>query len=640
MCGIAGFFCPRQPGEAPSLQVLHQMGHALSHRGPDDEGYFLHGAVGLAHRRLSIIDLSTSARQPMADPGGGHVLVFNGEVYNFREIREELETKGYSFSSSSDTEVVLNAYREWKEECLSRFIGMFAFALWDEEEKRLFIARDRLGIKPLYYYQKGHLFAFSSELKALLALPSFARELDFQALYEYLVFQYVPEPLTIYRHTSKLTPGHYLVVTAEGLRKESYWNGLAGERQEGIMGEEAYCERFASLLQDSIRLRQISDVPLGAFLSGGIDSPAVVALMQEQNTLPVRTFSIGFREESYDAASYASAVARDLKTDLHELYVTPREAFDVIPSLPHYYDEPFSDSSAIPTFLVSKLARSQVTVSLSGDGGDELFCGYNRYGVMKRLHFLRTLPLSRQVLAMVEKAPPLLIEGVGRVAKALLFRDMNATVTAEKIAAHARVLRGSTIDAYRGLVQIWEPALACRLLHGGPYTLERSTFYRSGAVFEREPEPAKFSYMDMQTYLEGDILTKVDRASMAVGLEARVPLLDHRIVEFARSLPLSLKIRGRQSKYILRKLLYRKVPVSLFNRPKQGFGIPLARWLRHDLAYLLDEYLEQGRIRREGLFDEETVARVLREHREGGVDHGYRLYNLLMFQMWKEKYIP
>jgi asparagine synthase (glutamine-hydrolysing) len=615
------------------------MGKTLSHRGPDDEGYYFNGDIGLAHRRLSIIDLTTFARQPMSDPAGRYVLVFNGEVYNYRDIREELEEKGYLFSSSSDTEVVLNAYREWKEGCLSRFIGMFAFALWDNREKSLFLARDRLGIKPLYYYHRDSLFAFSSELKALLRLPSFSKDLDFQALYEYLVFQYVPEPRSIYRHTSKLTPGHYLVVTPQGIEKKCYWRGLDRKEPAVPATEEEHLERFTSLFRDSIKLRQISDVPLGAFLSGGIDSSAVVALMQEQNTTPVRTFSIGFREESYDEAPYARAVAHYLKTDHHELYVTPREAYEVIPLLPTLYDEPFSDSSAIPTYLVSRMARSHVTVSLSGDGGDELFCGYNRYGVMKRLHRLRSLPLSRQVLAMVEKAPPILLEWAGKALKALLFSDMNAKITAQKIVSHARVLRGRSLDAYLGMVQIWEPSLAGTLLRGGPFTLEESTFYRAGKLFEEEREPAKFSFIDMQTYLEGDILTKVDRASMAVGLEARVPLLDHRIVEFARGLPLSFKMRGHQSKYILQKLLYRKVPASLFKRPKQGFGIPLSRWLRGELAYLLHEYLESGRIIREGFFDEHVVSAIKKEHLEGRADHGYRLYNLLMFQMWKERYL-
>ena len=639
MCGIAGFFYLTDRGEPLSKDILIQMGESLRHRGPDDGGCYYEGFLGLTHRRLSIIDLSSAARQPMSDEEGRFTITFNGEVYNYESLRDELEAKGRRFCSASDTEVVLKAYMEWGPSALSHFIGMFAFAIWDSREKELFVARDRLGIKPLFYYSDGTRFAFASELKALLLLPFFSRALDMQALYQYLVFQYVPGPRTIYGCASKLRPGHYMLVREQGVETRCYWDIADPERVEKEARDERYClERLRELLKDSIRLRQISDVPLGAFLSGGIDSSTVVALMQEESTIPVRTFSIGFDEASYNEAPYACKVAKYLGTEHHELYVTSREAFDLIPELTRYYDEPFSDSSAIPTFLVSSMARAHVTVCLSGDGGDELFCGYNRYAVMKRLRFIRSLPLCRDMLAHVERFPSWLLEGVGKAAKFLLFKDMKAGVTAQKIAAYSRVLRGDSLDTYRGLVQIFDPEAAAGLLGEGSFGLAQTDFYRAGKALAGVSEPERFSLVDIKTYLEGDILTKVDRASMAVGLEARVPLLDHRVVEFARTLPFAFKMRGRNSKYVLKKLLHSLVPEEFFRRPKQGFGIPVSQWLRGGLSHLVDEYLDSARIGKEGIFDGKQVSSYVEAHREGKEDHGYRLYNLLMFQMWYERY--
>lgn len=632
MCGITGFYRLREDLPPVSLDSLRKMNGALDHRGPDDEGYHYTGQVGLGHRRLSILDLSPRARQPMTDGEGRFFITYNGEIYNFREIRRELDK--YEFRTTSDTEVILYAYREWGEECLSRFVGMFSFAIWDEDSKSLFLARDRLGIKPLYYYFDGGHFVFASELKSIFRYPFFKRELDLQSLYEYFVFQYVPEPRTIFKNTHKLLPGNHLTVRKGNLEQRCYWDIPEGER--GETGEREALEHFEALLSESIRLRQVSDVPIGAFLSGGIDSSTVVAILQAQNSSPVMTFSIGFREASYDEAPYARQVAEYLGTEHNELYVTPKEAFDVVPLLPRVYDEPFSDSSAIPTFLVSKMAREKVKVCLSGDGGDELFCGYNRYAVANQMKVIRSIPLHREILSVLAKMPRGFLEVWGRVAKRLLFSDLKVAVTAEKIKKVAEASKSESVDFYLGLVKIFSEEEARGFLGKRDLSLSETQFHSLNRALQRVAEPERFSFLDMKTYLPGDILTKVDRASMAHGLEVRVPFLDHRMVEWAVRLPYSLKCRGKEAKYLLKKLLSSKIPGELFRRPKQGFGIPISSWLRNELKYLIDAYLDRERIVREGLLDADLIEKLVRSHMEGQEDHGYRLYNVLMFQMWKE----
>lgn len=622
MCGIAGFLSTgaTRPGEG----VLRAMGDALAHRGPDASGTHLSpdGRVGLSHRRLSILDLSPAGAQPMFSSDGSLVLSFNGEVYNFREIRSELEGKGHAFRGGSDTEVMLAAFREWGvDAAVSRFIGMFAFSLWDARARKLYLVRDRLGIKPLYLARLPGMLLFASELKALLAYRDFPREVDRSALQYFLEFQYVPGPHAIYRNVEKVLPGHIIEIGVDGaIEDRTYWDLFDyWRRAEGRPRTEGeYEEELSALLDSSIRYRMISDVPLGAFLSGGIDSSLVIALMQKTASGPVKTFSIGFRESGYDESPHARAVAGHLGTDHHEKICTPREAQALVRRIPDAYDEPFADSSAIPTMLVSEFTRQHVTVSLSGDGGDELFCGYPRYAWVRQGNVVRGIPgfLRRPLCSLLSRVP---IHKVQRGAESVLYDD--------------------PAEMYFHTVGIFERK---RLGEIVPEVVDDShlsyfrTFRdpRSGGIVERAMAT------DITTYLVDDILTKVDRASMEYSLEARVPLLDHRIVEFAARLPMEHKVHGGGTKHLLRKILYRHVPRELIDRPKMGFGIPVNRWLRNELRPLLGEYLNDERVRREGFLRPKGVGQVVREHLSGRRDHQYRLWALLVFGMWVERYRP
>jgi len=639
MCGIAGFYNYGETSSEAGESSVRSMGDALAHRGPDDEGVFFDGRVGLAHRRLSIIDLSPRGHQPMADPSGRLHIVYNGEIYNFMDIRDELEKKGHVFTSTSDTEVILASYLEWGAECLARLRGMFAFALWDSRERVLFVARDRLGVKPLFYYCHNGRFAFASEMKALVRYPSLSRDMDIRSLFEYFVFQYVPEPRAIFRHTFKVMPGHYLLVSAEGVRDQSYWDILPVCMDAGVGTEDEYKTRLAALLDESMRLRQVSDVPVGVLLSGGIDSTVVAAFMQAQNPTPIRTFSIGFEEQYYNEAHYAKKVAQYLGTEHFELYVTPRHAFEVIEKLPDLYDEPYSDSSAIPTYLVSGLAREHVKVVLSGDGGDELFCGYNRYEAMRRMSALAGLPFSRDLSRMLSRAPRPVMSVMERSAELLLRKRLKTRMSPGRLREALHSLSRHSEMSYLALVKIWGAEEARRLSGISDPSLDDTLFCRSLREALKAGEPQCYSLVDIKTYLVGDILTKVDRASMAWGLEAREPLLDHRLVEFAVNLPVSMKIRKGRQKYLLKEVLYERVPSSLLERPKQGFGIPVSQWLSTDLKELLMQYLDPERLKRQGIVDPSLVSESLRQHFDGIRDNGYRLYNLLMFEMWHERHM-
>ena len=621
MCGIAGFLALGEirPGE----ELLRAMGGAMVHRGPDASGIHLSpgGRTGLSHRRLSILDLTETGSQPMASADGSMILCYNGEVYNFREIREELETKGHRFRGGSDTEVILAACREWGvREAVSRFIGMFAFALWDQRSQTMHLVRDRLGIKPLFLARAPGLVLFASELKALMACSSFSREVDRAALQYYLEFQYVPAPHSIFRDARKVLPGHIVTIAADGTETDqAYWDLFDHWRKgEGPPRPVGEClEELSALLASSVRYRMISDVPLGAFLSGGVDSSLTVALMRQAASGPVRTFSIGFREAGYDESGYAREVARHLGTDHHEKICTPEEALTLVRKIPEAYDEPFADSSAIPTMLVSEFTRQHVTVSLSGDGGDELFCGYPRYDWVRQGAVVQGIPgfLRRPLASLLARIP---VHKIQRGAESILYDD--------------------PAEMYFHTVGIFERRRIGEIV---PQVADDSglsyfrTFRdpRAGGIVERAMAT------DIRTYLVDDILAKVDRASMAYSLEARVPLLDHRVVEFAARLPMGLKVRGGETKHLLRKVLYRHVPKELIDRPKMGFGIPVNRWLRNELRPLLDEYLNGERVRREGFLRPEGVDRVVREHLSGRRDHQYRLWALLVFGMWRERYL-
>jgi asparagine synthase (glutamine-hydrolysing) len=651
MCGLAGFLEARAGrSEAEKRALARAMADRLGHRGPDDAGAWAEGPCALGHRRLAIIDLSPAGAQPMASHDGRLVMAYNGEIYNFPELRRRLEGEdpelAGAWRGTSDTEVLLEAMARWGvEPAAAAANGMFAFAVWDRRRRRLWLGRDRIGEKPLYYGWSGGAFLFGSELKALEAHPAFAGSVDRGALALYLRHNYVPGPYCIYQGLAKLPPGCLLCVDPDrpghAPAPRPYWSARqaaeAGQARPlaGPPGELA--DRLEELLTEAVAMRLVSDVPLGAFLSGGIDSSTVVALMQKVSARPVKTFSIGFAEEGYDEAPFAREVAAHLGTDHTEMYVSPAQALEVVPRLPELFDEPFSDSSQIPTFLVAQLARRHVTVSLSGDAGDELFAGYDRYRWGERIwRAVGPLPygLRRALAAGLEAAPRrLLSAGLKPVARWLPpevgRRDPGQM--AQRVAGYLKVRRAEAM--YRGLVSHWRPADGLT-----PGAVEPPTPLADSADPPRlRGLIPRMQYLDMVTYLPDDILVKVDRASMGVSLESRIPLLDHRVVELAWRLPLEMKLRQGQGKWLLRQVLYRHVPPELVERPKKGFGVPLDRWLRGPLKEWAADLLSPATLRRQGYFRPQVVERAWREHQEGVRDRHYWLWDLLMFQMWLER---
>lgn len=642
MCGFVGFKTAR---DFQTLrEFLPDAANSLTHRGPDDSDYFYdaRAGIGLAHRRLSIIDLSNAGRQPMASDDGNVHIVYNGEVYNFREIRKTLEGYGHKFRSNTDTEVIQKAYLKWGIDCLDRFVGMFAFALWDSEKQSLIIARDRLGIKPLYYYYNHDVLLFASELKAFMAFRSFERDIDPNAIPLFLHYQYIPAPRTIFKNTYKLLPGHYLVYNDKGLKSHTYWKlpERPGGSEHAYLAENEILEGLDGLLTKAVSDRLISDVPLGALLSGGIDSSMVVALMQKVSTAPVRTFSIGFKEKGYNEAPWAARVAKHLDTDHTELYVTPREAMEVIPRLTEIYDEPFADSSAIPTFLVSQLARSQVTVALSGDGGDEQFAGYVRYWSTQTMAdgFQNLFwPVRKSLASTLNRIPVFWVEKFYLPWRRFLPQRFRVANFPDKWQKLIHLMGQTEIpELYRMTICLWSEDELYWLMGK---SLPESQYEEIFKETEGWPLLSRLMRVDQRTYLPDAMLTKVDRASMAVSLEVRVPLLDHRVVEYTSKLPDNLKYRNGSSKYLLKKLLARYVPSDLFERPKMGFGVPIDQWFRKGLKDLLLDYLSPERLKREGLFEQTLVERKIKEHLSGQVNHQYRLWSLLMWEMWREHWL-
>ncbi|HAA30512.1 MAG TPA: asparagine synthase (glutamine-hydrolyzing) [Cyanobacteria bacterium UBA8553] len=643
MCGITGFWDTSGQISTDKMQwIVRQMSDTLLHRGPDDGGTWVDVEAGIAlgHRRLSILDLSPEGHQPMQSASGRYVIVFNGEIYNFLELRQELESLGHHFRGHSDTEVMLASFSQWGlNQALGRFNGMFAFALWDRQERVLHLGRDRLGEKPLYYGCINQTFFFGSELKALKAHPKFQAEINRDALALFVRHNCIPAPYSIYQGIYKLPPGTVLTWKGDGnLTPVPYWSAKEvaerGVAKSFVGSESEAVARLEALLQEAVALRMVADVPLGAFLSGGIDSSTVVALMQSQSSQPVKTFSIGFYEEAYNEAKDAKAVAEHLGTDHTELYVTPEEAIAVIPKLPTLYDEPFSDSSQIPTFLVSQLAKQHVTVSLSGDGGDELFGGYNRYfwgrSIWGKIGWMPQHLRQVAASALTSLSPQTwnqLFTGFGAVLPPVL-RQRNP---GDKLHKLAEILAVDSPDTmYKGLVShCKEPEY---LVFG---SLEPSTTLTDRKKWARLPDfTQRMMFLDTVTYLPDDILTKVDRASMGVSLEARVPLLDHRLVEFAWQLPLDMKIRNEQGKWLLRQVLYKYVPQKLIERPKMGFGIPIDDWLRGPLRDWAEALLDEKRLREEGFFDPQPIREQWTEHLSGERNWQYYLWDVLMFQAW------
>lgn len=644
MCGIVGCY---QVGRTQSDlgTVVTKIARTLGHRGPDDGGEWHDAEAGIAlgHRRLAVIDLSPEGHQPMVSESGRYVIAFNGEIYNFRDLRSELEPLGHRFRGHSDTEIALAAIEQWGLiKAITRFVGMFAFGLWDRQAQCLHLARDRLGEKPLYYGWVGDTFLFGSELKALRAYPHWRGEIDREALALFVRHNYIPTPYSIYKGIQKLRPGTVLTIKrgqAAGKRAAPmpYWSARnavetgTGNRLAENTADAA--DQLERLLRQAVFQKMVADVPLGAFLSGGVDSSTVVALMQAQSSQPIRTFTIGFHESEYNEAEAAKAVAQHLGTDHTELYVTPAEAMDVIPSLPTLYDEPFADSSQIPTYLVSRLTRQHVTVSLSGDGGDELFGGYNRYFLGRRLwNTVGWVPKGLRQLgakALINISPRHW-NGAARRVPFLRSRVANPGDKAHKLAAIFGVESPEVM--YHGLVSHWENPGAVVIDGNEPSTVltDRGQWADLADFTER------MMYLDLVTYLPDDILVKVDRASMAVSLEARVPLLDHRVVEFAWRLPLSLKIQKGQGKWLLRQVLYKYVPRELIERPKMGFGVPIDHWLRGPLRNWAEALLAEDRLKREGYFNPEPIRQKWLEHLSGRRNWQYHLWDILMFQAWLE----
>jgi len=578
----------------------------------------------------------------MASEDGTVHIVYNGEIYNFRQIRCTLEGYGHQFRTETDTEVILKAYMEWGTDCVTRFVGMFAFALWDGRIGTLFLARDRIGIKPLYYHYAAGAFLFASELKALMAFKGFPRSIDPDAVPLFLHYQYVPAPRTIFRDTYKLLPGHCLIYNGENLKTHAYWELPPLNPGEEVFeaNEEELLDALDQVLGDAVSCRLISDVPLGALLSGGIDSSLVVALIQKAGRGPVRTFSVGFNEPGYDEAPWAAKVAEHLGADHTAFYVTSREALDLIPRLPEIYDEPFADASAIPTCLVSRLARSQVTVALSGDGGDEQFAGYVRYWSTQAMSttFQRLPATVRKSMGQIlAKMPVSWVEMCYMPWQDLLPQRFRFTNFPDKWQKLVTLMdRGSVEDRYRATVCCWSEYDLRSLCGKGLAATRFEETIRKTAGW---PILSRLMRVDQKTYLPDAMLTKVDRASMAHSLEVRVPLLDHRVVAFTAGMPDSLKYRDGKGKYLLRRLLARYVPEALFDRPKMGFAVPIDGWFRGELKELLLDYLSPQRLKKEGLFNPEEVEKKIKGHLAFKVNHQYRLWALLMWEMWRERWL-
>ncbi len=622
MCGIAGILDCRGRSDV-DRRLLRRMTAVIAHRGPDGDGVFHAPGIGLGHRRLAIVDLA-GGDQPLFNEDRTVCVVYNGEIFNFQPLIHELTALGHVFRTRCDTEVIVHAWEEWGEKCLDRFNGQFAFALWDERRGQLFLARDRLGEKPLYYsfLNDGRLL-FASELKSILCDPAVDRRLDPQAIEEYFAFGYVPDPRSIYLGVSKLPPGHCLLVRRGAARPEprAYWHlrfadGNAADREE-------VAEELIARLRESVRMRMIADVPLGAFLSGGVNSSGVVAMMAGLKADPVKTFSISFGSAGFDESAHAAEIAARYRTEHHRRAVDPN-SFDLVDRLATIYDEPFGDSSAMPTFRVSAMARENVTVALSGDGGDEVFAGYRRY----RWHAVEER--VRRVMPAALRGPVFGLAGA-------LYPKLDWAPRPLRAKATLRELARDTAAAYFSSVSIcgddlrrrlYSPGLARELQGYNAQDVLRAHMSRSGS----DDPLSQVQYADFQTYLPGDILTKVDRASMANSLEVRVPLLDHTLVEWAARLPSSLKLRGREGKYVFKAALEPYVARNILYRPKQGFAVPLAEWFRGALRTRVRETLRGPVLRECGLFEMPAVERLLDQHQSGARDHSAALWSLSMFE--------
>ncbi len=625
MCGIAGFVGTQGDARREErAQIARRMCNAIEHRGPDDEGFYLDDNAALGMRRLSIIDLA-SGHQPISNEDGSLWIVFNGEIYNYRELRADLITRGHTFRTHSDTESIIHLYEEYGERCVEHLRGMFAFAIWDTRQRQLFLARDRVGVKPLHYCQIGDTLLFASEIKSLLQHPLVTRRVNFPAIADFLTFGYVPDPATAFSGIAKLPPGHTLTFKDGEARIRQYWDFAYPDcdLQKTSRDEREYIERLRELLTESVTLRLVSDVPLGAFLSGGIDSSTVVALMARQMGRPVKTFSIGFTEAGYDELDYARLTAKRFNTDHHEFVVSP-DVCRIVEEIVWHHDEPFADVSSIPTYIVSKMAREHVTVVLSGDGGDELFAGYDRYLIERNREIFERIPhfIRRNVMLRASRAVPQAAYGKNFLRNVSLEPDaryidsisyFNEDKKIEMLSAsfHRALIGHNSTEAFRRIFA--EPPSRQRIDH--------------------------LLYLDSKTYLPGDILTKVDRMSMAHSLEAREPLLDHKLIEFVQTIPASLKLRGKTTKHILKEAVKGLIPDPIIHRRKQGFGVPISKWFNHELRSLVQDTLTDTRTKQRGYFNQRVVQAILDEHRRGRRDNSRHLWGLLTLELWHRAFI-
>jgi asparagine synthase (glutamine-hydrolysing) len=621
MCGISGIFEFDQ-ARIVEREAVHRMNESLRHRGPDDEGIFIEPGIGLGHRRLSIIDVA-GGHQPISNEDGTVWVMINGEIYNYEELRNELLSHGHKFTTRSDTEAIVHLYEECGEQVFARLRGMFTIVIWDNKQRRLLLARDRLGKKPLYYFADRNRFIFGSELKAILAADDIPRAIDPLALCDYFSLSYIPAPRTAYRSVRKLQPAHYLVVSATGVREAPYWRlSFAGVENRT---EAEWCELIREQLCEATRVRLMSEVPLGAFLSGGVDSSSIVAMMSRLMGRPVTTCSIGFSAQEYDESEFARQVASQFRSDHHE-DVVEVEALDVIDKLAWHYDEPFADSSAVPTYYVSKMARRHVTVALGGDGGDENFAGYRRYvfdQVENRMRSLVPEPFRRTVFGPLGRWYPGL---------AWAPRPLRAKATLQSLSR-------SPLEGYFNSISIFRPDEKTRLFTQD--FQQQLADYDSLDVLRKHYDEAdttdplsRIQYVDIKTYLPDDILTKVDRASMAVSLELRAPILDHRFMELVASIPSSLKLRGRTGKYIFKKAMEPLLPHDILYRPKQGFAIPIDRWFRRELKDMAYALVVEGN--KDGILDRNYLSMIWKQHQAGTFDRSAYLWTVLMFRKWQQ----
>jgi len=634
MCGIVGFIS-KQKDE----KIVKNMLSVQAYRGPDDSGVLTEQIgdkiVHLGHNRLSIQDLSSHGHQPFVSDCGAYTIVFNGEVYNFKDIREELKALGYNFISESDTEVILYAYKAWGMDCLEKFIGMFAFCILDNPKGKMFLVRDRAGVKPLYYYVKEGVFMFASELKSFHEHPDFQKELNKEVLPYYFQFGYIPAPHTIFKNTHKLEPGHVLELGIRNfeLRISKYWDVdecyAAPKFQKS---EEEILADLEILLSDAVEQRMVSDVPVGVFLSGGYDSSLVTALLSKNKKRKLHTYTIGFDDKKYNEAEHAKSIAAHFGTEHTEYYVTLKDMLDKVKELPFYYDEPFGDSSAIPTMIVSKMARKEVTVALSADGGDEAFCGYSKYFFLNKFERVFEKPLQKKLLHSILS----LLDGK-QVAKinALLPKSLKQTNIEEKYNKFKRAIGSESLEEmFRNASSYVDANEIQKFLKidvnsksYAPFTMQRELTFMDNMMLT-----------DYKTFMVDDVLTKVDRATMTVSLEGREPLLDHRIIEFMARVPIKLKYKNKQGKYLAREILYKHIPKEMIDKPKAGFQIPLGEWLQKDLKHLVDKYLDASSLDKE-IFEVEAVVKMKQALYNGNMTHTNTIWFILMYEMWREKWL-